>query len=58
MTTLHVEPIPGKLMKGRADEFYYDDEVVAYLKSKLEPVDPANASDAASVNLDQSARIR
>jgi len=45
-------------MKGRADEFYYDDEVVAYLKSKLEPVDPANASDAASVNLDQSARIR
>ena len=53
-----VEPIPDELMKGRTDEFHFDDEVVAYLKSKLEPVGSANASNAASVNLDQSSRIR
>jgi len=33
-----LEPIPESLYEGRSDEFYYDEEIVAYLKTKLEPV--------------------
>jgi hypothetical protein len=32
--------------------------LAVWRKPKIDPVDPANASDAASVNLNQSARIR
>ncbi|PXA02864.1 hypothetical protein DDZ13_14940 [Coraliomargarita sinensis] len=32
-----VEPIPDRLIMDRSDEFYFDDDIIAYLKSKLEP---------------------
>ncbi|PXA03336.1 hypothetical protein DDZ13_13010 [Coraliomargarita sinensis] len=32
-----LEPIPESFYEGRTHEFYYDEEIVTYLKAKIEP---------------------
>lgn len=41
-----VEPLPDRLLKSDHTEFYYDDEIVAYLKEKLNEANRTNQRKA------------